>query len=54
MKKLELKNNEIDDVIIRKEGVNTMKQNLRWMAMAKVHTVSTLNLNSIYNKRNLL
>ena len=42
MKNLDLKDSEIDDVFLGSEEVESMKQNMRWMAVAKVHTMKTI------------
>lgn len=49
MKNLNMKNSEIDDVFLGRGEVNTMKQNLRSMAVTKVHKVKMFGLNSLCN-----
>ncbi|KAM0923275.1 hypothetical protein ACQ4PT_005595 [Festuca glaucescens] len=38
MKKLVLKDEELDDVVLPREEVVTLRENARWMAVVKVHT----------------
>ena len=41
LKNLDLRDSEINDVYLGKEAVASMKQNLRWMAVARVHTLKS-------------
>jgi hypothetical protein len=38
MKKLVLKDEELDDVVLPKEEFNSLREDARWMAVLKVHT----------------
>jgi hypothetical protein len=38
MKKLVLKNEELDDVVLPKEDFVNLREDARWMAVVKVHT----------------
>jgi hypothetical protein len=50
MKKLVLKDEELDDVVLPGEEVVTLRENARWMAVVKVHTFNLFGNQPFFQK----
>ncbi|XBI82374.1 hypothetical protein VPH35_091074 [Triticum aestivum] len=49
LKKLHLKDSELDDVVLPKDDFAALKEEARWMALVKVHTRRTYSRKSFYS-----